>query len=63
MRRTLMKTIEDRFVPRDNGCFMAQGRNEGRQRKLAVIASAARQSSLFLTSDRLIAPGNIQAIT
>jgi len=43
----LLKTIEDRFVPRDDGSFIAQGRSEGRQRKLVVIASGARQSSLF----------------
>ncbi len=29
------QTIEDRFVPRDDGCFTAQGR----QRKVDVIAN------------------------
>jgi len=33
------QTIEDRFVPRDDDCFIAQGRGEGRQRRIAVIAS------------------------
>jgi len=32
------QTIEDRFVPRDDGCFMAQGCNEGRRREVVVIA-------------------------
>ena len=33
------QTIEDRFVPRDDGCFMAQGPGEGCQRKPVVFAS------------------------
>jgi len=45
------QTIEDRFVPRDDGCFMAQGRNEGRQRKVGVIARR-NDAAIFIMFSR-----------
>jgi len=49
--------MEDRFVPRDDGCFIAQGHDEWRQRKIVVIARR-NDAAIFLIfyRDGLVVP-------
>jgi hypothetical protein len=49
--------MEDRFVPRDDGYFMAQGPTEWRQRKTMVIARR-HDAAIFpiFCHNRLAAP-------